>query len=280
MNRLYKAAIGIFIVGLVTILGTILIIHFYPDHRIEILAAALFAAPLALIAALWLAFTTGDLKVSKELQMIKKIFNECYMKINLKICFIRGKYSKYERILIKNAFKKVLSGDENERKIGLEQLSQFKGKDIYVNMVELLEAEGGAYMEIKRILWMDADADLLKGLVKPLKKDGYRIIVAKNEKEALEAIKKSDFDLILSEITIPTGMEGSAKDPPFIGMRLLKTFLIDMKIETPIMVLSVVSDEKMIDDMRDMGVKKVLQKGAVLPIKLRKEVYEVLEVRD
>lgn len=281
MNRLYKAAIGIFIVGLVTILVTILIICFYPDHHIEILAAALFAAPFALIAALWLAFATGDLEVSsKELQMVKERFNECYMKINLEICFVVGKYSKYERLLIKNALKKARSSDPADMKIGLEQLSQFKGEDIYVNLLELIEAKGGAHMERKRILWIDDDADLLKGLVRPLEKDGYKIIVAKNEKDALERIEEFNFVLILSEITLPTGIKGSAKPPPFVGMRLLETLLINMKIKTPFIVLSVISDEEMISDMYKMGVKKVLQKGEYLPAKLKKEIDELLEVRD
>lgn len=271
MNRLYKAAVGIFIGILVSGIA----IHFYPDYRIEVLAAVLFA----FIAALCLAFATGDLNISsKELQMVKEGFNEYWMKTNLEICFIRGRYPKYKRILIKNALKKVRSSDPVDMKIGFEQLSQFKGEDIYVNLLELIETKGGAYMERKRILWIDDDADLLNGLVRPLKKDGYKIIVAKNEKEALERIEEFDFVLILSEIIIPTGTKGSAKNPPFAGMRLLKTLLVDMKIKTPIIVLSIVSDEKMMGDMLDMGVKKILQKGEYLPAKLKKEVYKVMGV--
>jgi len=135
-------------------------------------------------------------------------------------------------------------------------------------------------MEKKRILWIEDDADMLMGLVRPLEIDGHEIIIAKNEQEALEKVKESesDFDLILFDIIIPTGIKGDVGDVPFVGIRLLENFLIKMKIETPIIVLSVVRDQEIINEMLKMGVKKFLPKGAYLPSKLREEVYETLGV--
>lgn len=132
-------------------------------------------------------------------------------------------------------------------------------------------------METKKILWIEDEADLIMGLVRPLKKDGHEIIIAKDESEALEAIEKSDFDLILCDIIMPTGVKGDMGDVPFIGMRLLKKLLIELEIKTPIIVLSVVNDPPMIDNMYEMGAKKVMQKGALLPSKLTAEVYEMLD---
>ena len=134
-------------------------------------------------------------------------------------------------------------------------------------------------METKKILWIEDEADLLMGLVRPLEKDGHEIIVVKDENEALETIEKSDFDLILFDIIIPTGIQGDMGDVPFVGMRLLENILVGMKIKTPIIVLSVVRDSTMINKMYEMGAKKVLPKGAFLPSKLREEVYEMLGVR-
>jgi len=134
-------------------------------------------------------------------------------------------------------------------------------------------------METKKILWIEDEADLLMGLVRPLEKDGHEIIVVKDENEALETIEKSDFDLILFDIIIPTGIQGDMGDVPFVGMRLLEKLLVGMKIKTPIIVLSVVRDSTMINKMYEMGTKKVLPKGAFLPSKLREEVYEILGVR-
>jgi len=134
-------------------------------------------------------------------------------------------------------------------------------------------------METKKILWIEDDADLLIGLVRPLEKDGHEIIIVKDEKEALETIEKSNFDLILFDIIIPTGIPGDMGEVPFVGMRLLEKLLVGMKIKTPIIVLSVVHDSTMINRIYEMGAKKVLPKGAFLPSKLREEVYEMLGVR-
>jgi len=130
-------------------------------------------------------------------------------------------------------------------------------------------------METKKILWIEDDAYLLMGLVSPLKKDGHEIIVALNESEALEKIEKSDFDLILCDIILPTGVKGDMGDVSFVGMRLLKKLLIELEIKTPIIVLSVVHDPPMIDNMYEMGAKIVMEKGAILPSKLKDEIYEI-----
>lgn len=133
-------------------------------------------------------------------------------------------------------------------------------------------------MKAKRILWIEDDADLLMGLIRPLKKDGHEIIVAKDEKEALETIRKTDFDLIILDIIIPTGVKGDKGGVHFIGVRLLEKLLVDLNIKTPIIVLSVVRDPDMIEEMYAMGAKKVLPKAAYLPSKLKEEVYTALDM--
>lgn len=133
-------------------------------------------------------------------------------------------------------------------------------------------------MEQKKILWIEDDASKLMGLVKPLEKDGHKIIVAIDEKEALELIDKFNFDLILIDIIIPAGIKNDKGDEHFVGMRLLNRLMVEMNIQTPIIVLSVVHDKEMVDKMFLMGVNKVLSKGVLLPSKLRHEIYETLGV--
>lgn len=133
-------------------------------------------------------------------------------------------------------------------------------------------------MESKKILWIEDDASKLMGLVRPLEKDGHKIIIATDEKEALELIEKSNFDLILVDILIPTGRKYDKGNEHFVGMRLLNKLLVEMNIQTPIIVLSVVSDKEMIENMTLIGVNKVLSKGVLLPSKLRQEIYEILGV--
>jgi len=130
-------------------------------------------------------------------------------------------------------------------------------------------------MEQKLILWLEDDADRLMGLVRPLEKDGHKICVTYNEAEALEKIEKYNFDLIMIDIIIPTGVKDDKGDIPFVGMELLK-IIKDKQINTPILVLTVVRHKKMIDEMYDLGVIKVLEKGAYLPSKLKEQIYEIL----
>ena len=126
-------------------------------------------------------------------------------------------------------------------------------------------------------MWIEDDAKILMGLVRPLEKDGHKIIIAEDEKESLELIKQFDFDLILFDIIIPTGIKGDKGNFTLVGMRLLENLLIKMKIETPIIVLSVVRDE---EKMYKMGVKKVLTKGIFLPSELKKEIYKTLGIQE
>lgn len=132
-------------------------------------------------------------------------------------------------------------------------------------------------MEQKLILWLEDDADKLMGLVRPLEKDGHKIIVTYNEVEALEKIEKYNFDLILLDIIIPTGVKDDKGDIPFVGMELLK-IIKEKQINTPILVLTVVRHKDMIDEMYNLGATKVLEKGACLPTKLKEEIYEILEL--
>lgn len=54
-----------------------------------------------------------------------------------------------------------------------------------------------------RILVIDDDPLVLKSFVKLLIADGYEVISAASYKEAIEAFKNKDFNLILSDIRMP-----------------------------------------------------------------------------
>lgn len=130
-------------------------------------------------------------------------------------------------------------------------------------------------MDQKKILWIEDDALQLEGLVRPLKKDGHTIIVAVDEMEALEKLKKIEFDLIILDILIPSGKKGDLGEISFVGAHLLEKMLLEMNIQIPIIVLSVIRDQKMIKKMYQMGIKKFLQKGSYLPSKLKEEIYNI-----
>jgi len=130
------------------------------------------------------------------------------------------------------------------------------------------------------ILWVEDDANIIYSLVRPLERDGHKIIIAENEKETLQKLETDNFDLIIFDIIIPTGEEGNFKYIDYVGLKLLEKILIDMKINTPIIIVSVVNKPNIIQQTKDLGVKKFLIKGSLLPSQLKIEIYQLLGLID
>lgn len=130
-------------------------------------------------------------------------------------------------------------------------------------------------MKSLKILWIEDDSKRLKGLVKPLERDGHKIFCAEDQEEALKLIDNDEFNLIIVDLIIPSGEKNATSLNHFVGLNLIK-ILKAKNILTPICVLSVVRDQDIIRELQDMGIKKILQKGSLLPSNLRKEIYDIL----
>lgn len=135
-------------------------------------------------------------------------------------------------------------------------------------------------MKQLKILWVEDDANTLMGLVRPLLKDGHEIVIATDGKEALELIKKDNYDLLLFDLIIPTGIKNDLGNNHFVGVSLLNNILKDMGINTPTIVLSVVHDPDIYKELNLMGVNKILPKSAYLPTKLKNDIYETLGLKN
>lgn len=59
----------------------------------------------------------------------------------------------------------------------------------------------------KQILVIDDEELVTKSLLKLLRNEGYNAIIARSGNEAIEKVKKSDFDLIICDVRMP-GMDG------------------------------------------------------------------------
>lgn len=132
-----------------------------------------------------------------------------------------------------------------------------------------------------KILWIEDEADKISGLVYPLKKSGHIIDVGKNKSEALDIINKTAYDLIILDIIIPDGTENFKLEDfyPYEGVNLLRDI---KKIipNTPIIVLSIVTDNQVLHEIDEIGVSIILRKGSYLPSDLKKEVYKLLDISD
>ena len=144
----------------------------------------------------------------------------------------------------------------------------------------------------QKILWIEDDYYDLKGLTKPLTKKGFEIIAAKSYDQAmLELVKhKETLSLILLDLIIPRSLTGTTK--PNIseyefehkietseelvenGMQLLD--YIKQELNIPIIVISIVTNENIIDRIENSGVKR-LQKYGLLPDKLEEAVLDELK---
>lgn len=55
----------------------------------------------------------------------------------------------------------------------------------------------------KKILVIDDEELVTKSLMQLLKKEGYKVTIAKSGKQALEEVKKKDFNLIVCDVRMP-----------------------------------------------------------------------------
>jgi CheY-like chemotaxis protein len=128
----------------------------------------------------------------------------------------------------------------------------------------------------RKILWIEDDALRLKGLIRPLEKDGYIIKLALDEKQAIKALDENDFDLILFDIIIPSGSNREEDYDEYIGVRLAKEIVEKRNVKVPILGISVVNRPEILDSLYELGFEKILPKGYVLPSELKKEVDKIL----
>lgn len=127
------------------------------------------------------------------------------------------------------------------------------------------------------ILWIEDDYRQLIDLIKPMQNAGNSFDFAIDEKEALDKLEKIKYDLIILDIIIPEDVNSEILEPSlFIGLRLAKKIVIEMQIATPILICSVVNDQKIKDELMALGIKKIFNKGRILPSQLKMELESML----
>jgi CheY-like chemotaxis protein len=147
----------------------------------------------------------------------------------------------------------------------------------------------------KKILWIEDDHYHLKGLTRPLAKDGFEIIAAKSYIQAVSELDKhkNDLCLILLDLIIPRSLtdtiEPTESEEDFQnkietphdlvenGMELLNYIKKKLLLTIPIIVLSIVRNEDIIKRLENSGVKR-LPKLGLLPNELKQSVIDELSI--
>lgn len=134
----------------------------------------------------------------------------------------------------------------------------------------------------KTIVWIEDDTDIIEPVVYPLKQAGYTIVPLRTVKEALDSIEQiRNADLILLDMLLPPGpldtFPSGRKFNRFTGKQLLEELrMIYHLTDIPVIVLSVVHREEVLQELKSLGVNEVLRKP-IRPSVLKARVEEALE---
>jgi len=136
------------------------------------------------------------------------------------------------------------------------------------------------------ILWIEDDYFHVKGLLRPLEKQGFKVVIAQSAVEGYYKLQNwHDYEAVIIDLIMPL-TEGRAEEVPevvkkwknemYSGLGLLKWALREMKVTKPIIACSVTAEQPFADELLAMGVSKVLLKRGLLPDQVQVAVYEVL----
>lgn len=101
-----------------------------------------------------------------------------------------------------------------------------------------------------KILTIEDETMMQKAIEFRLKKDGYEVVIAGNGREGIDKIKEEHFDLILTDIMMP-----------FInGLEIVSFIRNEMKLKTPIIMLTTVGLEKTVLEAFELGADDFITK--------------------
>lgn len=129
----------------------------------------------------------------------------------------------------------------------------------------------------KIILFVEDEYDRIRNLVRPLEKEGYKIIPAKKDgTEAINILKEKKIDLVILDIMLPPGDEikdnmGGRRT----GLEVCRIIRKELQLDIPIIVLSVIRDGFVRDEIMALGANLYLEKP-VLPSILKDRIEELM----
>jgi DNA-binding NarL/FixJ family response regulator len=140
-----------------------------------------------------------------------------------------------------------------------------------------------------KILWVEDESYMIQGLFKPLLKMNINIVVAKCAIEAYHmSMDWKSYDMIIVDLIIPLRddeelMPNIVKDweiEPYIGIGLAKWLSTELKVECPILLLSVIDNPIKSFELSKFGLKYYLSKSGLLPSRVKEEILSILESKN
>ena len=129
-----------------------------------------------------------------------------------------------------------------------------------------------------RILWIEDEGstDLIQYKL-PMVEAGYVVDVAETAAEAFETLNSMEYDLYIVDLLLPqeNAFEGYIELP---GVEILKKMINECKIDSEkVIVFTVVNDEDVHTDIRNLGIKRIVVKRFQHIDFLKKEVDKLLQ---
>jgi CheY-like chemotaxis protein len=122
----------------------------------------------------------------------------------------------------------------------------------------------------KRILFVDDEDWSVTSYFEKLRDHHIEVDLARNGDEAIAWLQKTAYDLIVLDIMLPPGAKiGKDVEPRKAGAILLHMIrrheVLEMKTapDVPVVILTAVADQKLLESIRQLQVTEVFQKPAL-----------------
>ena len=117
-------------------------------------------------------------------------------------------------------------------------------------------------MNGKRILLVEDDQFILELYKRQIELAGFTVEAVFSGKTGLELINQNTYDLIMLDINIPD----------VNGLKLLAALKKGPRSETPVLILSNISDQSLISQAMDLGANSYIVKNTYTPAQVVDEV--------
>jgi CheY-like chemotaxis protein len=140
----------------------------------------------------------------------------------------------------------------------------------------------------KKILWLEDDHYAIKGLMRPLELAGFTMDVAASAVDGYEMAQNwQQYDLFVVDLIIPLSNDDKDVTPElkawddeeFLGIAFTKWLKDQVKVDRPVLIMSVVGDISSRFNLAAYDSVFTLSKRGLLPSSVKAEVFRILNIK-
>ncbi len=139
----------------------------------------------------------------------------------------------------------------------------------------------------RQILWIEDDYYAIQGLMRPLEKAGFTVDPAPSAYDGyIKAMHWQSYDLITVDLILPLSNDdrilpekvAAWQGEEYAGVGLLKWLLTELKVQCPVLLLSVVRHPTQTYHLENIGLAGYLPKRGLLPSHVKEEIFRLLGI--